>query len=243
MLSLKNIFIASALFLLIIVIKSCCKDENIEDVTYNDSIYYKTIKIGEQVWMAENLKTTHFNNGTDIPKVNDNSVWISLNSPGVCFYNNNEKNYRDIYGALYNYFAVATGKLCPSGWHIPSIEDWSQLIYNLGGTDSAGIKLKEEGTAHWPTPNNSDNSSGFTALPGGYRAPWNGTYTGINMQGLWWSSSLVEGQFYMGTQYERRPLFYGLSTWSDSIQKLVYPSVKPSINGKVVGASIRCIKD
>jgi len=116
--------------------------------------------------MGENLKTTHFNDGTAIPMVTNATEWGNLLTPGYCWYENNETVNKDTYGALYNWPSVSSGKLCPAGWHVPSDADWTVLTQNLGGISFAGSKLKEAGTTHWIAPNlAATNETGFTALP------------------------------------------------------------------------------
>lgn len=134
-----------------------------------DGNIYHTVIIGNQIWLAEDLKTTKYNDGTPIPLVTGNAGWINLSTPGYCLYDNDITN-RETYGALYNWFALQTGKLCPTGWHVPSDEEWTVLTDFLGGESIAGGKLKEAGTVHWDTPNlGATNESGFTSLPGGFR--------------------------------------------------------------------------
>jgi uncharacterized protein (TIGR02145 family) len=144
------------------------------DCTYGsmtdiDSNVYKTIEIGSQIWMAENLKTSKYNDGTSIPLVEDYN-WRNLNTPGYCWYNNDAVKYKNLCGAIYNWFTISTGKLAPAGWHVPSEEEWATLITYLGGEQVAGGKMKESGITHWSIPNESaTNESGFTALPSGER--------------------------------------------------------------------------
>jgi len=141
--------------------------DSITDISGNN---YKTVTIGTQVWMAENLKTTKYSDGTDIPMIEDAGIWEDLTTPAYCWYNNDEAAYKDTYGALYNWHAVKTGKLCPTGWHVPNYDEWSVLMNYLGGKHIAGSKLKESGLVHWKAPNeDASNESGFTALPGGFR--------------------------------------------------------------------------
>ena len=131
---------------------------------------YYSILINDQTWMSENLKTTKFKNGTDIPNVTGNSEWNGLRSPGYCWYENDLTGNRDIYGALYNWYAVATGDLCPVGWHVPTDADWSALIFYLRGSSMAALKMKEPGKTHWYDNNaETTNETGFTALPAGLR--------------------------------------------------------------------------
>ena len=150
-----------------------------------DGNIYQTVKIGDQIWMAGNLKVTHFPDGSVIPLVEDNAYWNSLetNELAYCWYNN-EINNRDLYGGLYTWAAAMNGQsssianpsqvqgICPDGWHLPSDAEWTQLFNFLGGTSVAGGKLKEAGTINWSSPNTgATNESGFTALPSGLRYP------------------------------------------------------------------------
>jgi len=176
--------------LVLILTHSCQKDENApEAITDKDGNVYTSVTIGTQVWMVENLKTTKFNDGTAIPLVTDNTAWKNLVTPGYCWYNNDAATYKEAYGALYNWYAVNTGKLCPSGWHVPTVAEWETLTDYLGTYVVAGGKLKETGNTHWNAPNaGASNESGFTALPGGDRSS-NGAYDGIGGYGTWWSST------------------------------------------------------
>ena len=161
-------------------------------ITDIDGNIYNTVKIGTQIWMAENLKVIHLNDGTGIPLVTDAATWNNLPTPGYCWYNNNESTYRDTYGALYNWYTAKTGKLCPSGWHIPSDAEWTILTNYLGGLSVAGGKMKEAGTAHWLSPNTgATNESGFTGLPAGYRDKTTGSFLNIGSYALWWSSTEI----------------------------------------------------
>ncbi len=124
--------------------------------------------------MAENLKTTKYNDGRAIPLVTDEKAWKALKTPGYCWYNNDVKN-KDIYGALYNFYTVNTKKLCPEGWHVPSDAEWTTMVKFLGDENTAGDKLKESGNAHWKNfLITATNDFDFTALPGGTRL-----YSGI----------------------------------------------------------------
>ena len=173
-----------SILMFIIVNTSTAQENNI--VKDQDGNNYKTVKIGNQTWMAENLKTTKYNDGTAIPLVTDSTVWVAMSSPAYCLYNN-DKNYKNIYGALYNGYTINTGKLCPTGWHVATDAEWSTLVSYLGGENVAGGKLKENGTDHWNTPNlGATNESGFAALPGGSRYT-NGLFFTIKNIGYWWS--------------------------------------------------------
>lgn len=137
-------------------------------VTDVDGNVYQTIGIGSQFWIAENLKTTKYNDGTSIPLVTDNRDWSLLFTPAYCWYNNDEINNKITYGALYNWYTLNTGKLCPSGWHVPNNTEWAVLASYLGGPEVAGGKMKVPGTDYWNSPNTgATNSSGFSAFPGG----------------------------------------------------------------------------
>ena len=163
----------------------------IQDIEGN---YYNIVTIGYQVWMAENLKTTRYNDNNEIPLVTDNTEWSVFSTPAYCWYNNDITN-KNIYGALYKRYAVNTGKLCPTGWHVPSEGEWTSLITYLGGENVAGGKLKETGTIHWFSPNTgATNESGFTALPGGARSSGSSMFFGVGGIGTWWS---VDFAWYM----------------------------------------------
>ena len=156
-----------------------------------DGNIYKTIVIGEQTWMAENLRTTRYQNGDSIPNVIDNDEWGSLSTGAYCNYNNTQSiDTIATYGRLYNFYAVADSRqLAPKGWRVPDIGDWLTLIEYFGGDTIASKHLKEVGGIHWSNPFKSDNSSGFTALPGGSRYLSEGFDDDIGYYGVWWTSS------------------------------------------------------
>jgi uncharacterized protein (TIGR02145 family) len=145
--------------------------------------------------MAENLRTTKYNDGTPIPWVTDSITWDSLTTPGFTWYNNDSMGYSNPYGALYNFFVVAdTNSLnvCPIGWHVPADDDWDNLIDYLGGYGVAGGTMKETGTFYWSDPNTgATNESGFSGLPGGQRITYMGLFLSIGNLGWWWSSTEV----------------------------------------------------
>jgi uncharacterized protein (TIGR02145 family)/uncharacterized repeat protein (TIGR02543 family) len=163
-----------------------------------DGNIYTEVVIGTQTWMVQNLKTTKFNDGTQIPNVTDGTTWSALTTSGYCWYNNSIDSGK-IYGALFNWYAVNTGKLAPAGWHVPSDLEWTTLATFLGGESIAGDKLKEAGGVHWAPwsdghnsyPNTGTNSSGFTALPGGDRdyGSNDGIFGNVGWDGNWWSST------------------------------------------------------
>jgi uncharacterized protein (TIGR02145 family) len=202
-----------------------CKD--------NDNNNYATVQIGtgksgSQVWMAENLKTTKYNDGTNIPLVADNEAWTNLNTPGYCWYNNDASTYKNTYGALYNWYSVNTGILCPTGWHVPSDTEWTTLTTFLDGESVAGGKLKKTGISYWQNPNTgATNETGFTALPGGYRSSGAiGLFYVIGFYGNWWSS----------TGYDVNSSWYRYLGFS-------YNYVYRGYYYKKDGYSVRCLKD
>jgi uncharacterized protein (TIGR02145 family) len=165
------------------------QNPNVATVKDGDGNDYHIVPIGSQIWLAENLKTTKYNDGTPIPLVTGNSAWNYLTSAGYCWYNNDDSSFKTIYGALYNWYTVEQGKLCPAGWHVPTVSEWKTLITFLGRDLIAGGKLKEVGTVHWRNPNSgSTNETGFTALPGGYRNN-TGSFFGITNSSNWWSTT------------------------------------------------------
>ena len=150
-------------------------------VTDIDGNVYKTVIIGDQEWMTENLKTTRYNDGTLIPNVTDITEWRNCNAPGYVWYNN-VITYKEVYGALYNGYAVFTNKeLCPTGWHVASDEEWKKLEIYMGMTfkqangtvwrgTNEGSKMKEKDTLKWASPNKgATNESGLTIIPSGRR--------------------------------------------------------------------------
>jgi uncharacterized protein (TIGR02145 family) len=167
---------------------------------------YDTVNIGSQVWLKQNLKTTRYNDGAAIPNIIDSCIWSGLSTGAMCWYNNDSATYGDTYGALYNWYAVVSpSDLCPTGWHVPTDIEWQTLEIYLGmtqtqanstgwrGTDEGG-KMKDVGTTHWNSPNaGATNSSGFTALPGGWRAyncvPMWGSFGYIGENAYFWTST------------------------------------------------------
>ena len=197
---------------------------NSTTVTDIEGNVYKTVTIGTQVWMAENLKTTKYNDGTTIPNVINNTAWGNLKTPAYCWYSNDAISYKNAYGALYNWYTVNTGKLCPTGWHVPSEAEWTTLTTYLGGESVAGGKMKT--VTDWSSPNTgASNSSGFSALPGGYRLS-KGTFTTNGDYGGWWSSTEPS------TTY----------AWARVLGS-IHSDVYRFYNDKEYGSSVRCLKD
>jgi uncharacterized protein (TIGR02145 family) len=162
-------------------------------VTDIEGNIYKTITIGTQTWMAENLRTRKYRNGNQITKVSNTEYWSGINTGAYseCY---NNINYSKTYGLLYNWYAVNDIRnLTPIGWHVPTDDEWNTLINYLGGNKIAGGKLKETGTTHWASPNTgATNESGFSALSGGYLS-YDGEFTNILLHNAsqWWSSSEI----------------------------------------------------
>lgn len=197
-------------------------------VTDIDDNVYKTVKINDQWWMAENLKVTHYRNGDPIPRVTDNEAWSNLTTGAYSNYDNNEANVAT-YGRLYNWYAVNDNRgLAPAGWHVPTDAEWKTLVDYLVGNTEAGGKMKEADMVHWQSPNTgADNSSGFTALPGGYRDGYG--FGGIGGLAYFWSSTEYEYDTYYYAWY--RSLSWDLA----DIQR--YTNYKPR------GFSVRCVRD
>jgi uncharacterized protein (TIGR02145 family) len=193
---------------------------------------YKTIVIGTQEWMAENLNTSIYRNGDAIPTSLDNAAWQNTTSGAWAYYNNGS-SYACPYGKLYNWYTcVDARQLCPTGWHVPTDAEWTVLTDYLGGAAVAGGKMKtigniEAGTGLWYSPNvGPTNSSGFAGVPGGSRF-YDGTYNDIGNYGFWWSSSDEEGSsgaWSRGLVYE----FGSANSYNDS---------------KYFGFSVRCLRD
>ena len=192
-----------------------------------DGNVYKTVKIGDQWWMAENLKVTHYRNGDAIPNVTDNTEWADLSTGAYCAYDNDENN-ADIYGYLYNWYAVDDSRnIAPTGWHVPTDDEWADLVTYLGGNSVAGGKLKEADTAHWNSPNTgATNESGFSALPGGYRNYFLSRFYGMSSSANFWST-IEASHSYAKTIH----LYYDES------------SVSLTDSCKYHGYSVRLIKD
>lgn len=181
--------------------KNCSINVNVEDVAQTigkpgtniidvEGNSYKTVIIGKQIWMGENLKVSKYSDGTEIQNITDNTQWSKLITGAWCYYNNDATN-NSKYGKLYNWYAVANGNknVCPTGWHVPTDAEWTVLIDYLGGFNVAASKMKEVGTSKWFSPNaDATNTSMFTGIPGGTRFD-NGYFFFIGRDGLWWSSS------------------------------------------------------
>ncbi|MBK7173295.1 MAG: T9SS type A sorting domain-containing protein [Bacteroidales bacterium] len=199
-----------------------------------DSNNYSVVEIGAQTWMAENLKVTHYRDGTPIPNVTSNSEWAVLSTAAYCWYNNDEANYKNSYGALYNWYAVADShNICPTGWHMPRDYDWTILSTYLGA--NAGGKMKSTRTApndpqpRWEAPNtDATNESGFSGLPGGSRDDFIATFYLNGHYGNWWSKTEDSGNT--------------LDAWSRNLYH-EHGILSKDDNGKSYGFSVRCLRD
>ncbi len=188
-----------------------------------DGNVYKTVRIGHQVWMAENLRTTKYNDGTPIQHLPDYKAWENASSGAYSWYMNNIDS-KPTYGGLYNWHAVNTGKLCPVGWHVPIDEEWTALLRELGSIP--GAKLKEVGQANWKdNTDNVTNETGFTALPGGYRIN-NGNFSSAGTQGNFWTTS---------RNGDKEAFYRGIYNYTSLVLKYSFPLSN--------GLSVRCVRD
>jgi uncharacterized protein (TIGR02145 family) len=191
--------------------------------------------IGQQTWASINLNVTTYRDGTPIPQVTDPTQWANLTTGAWCYYNNDPTN-GNVYGKLYNWYAVAgihdndpntpNKILAPNGWHIPSDTEWTILTDFLGGLTSAGGKMKSTDSTLWLSPNTgATNQSGFSGLPGGFRLS-DGTFNYIRNGGDWWST----------TENGATNVWYRLLDTNNSWVGRVSDS-------KIRGLSVRCIRD
>ena len=201
---------------------------NISDIDGNS---YKTVYIGTQEWMAENLKVTKYSDGTTIPNITDNIQWTKLTTGAWC-YHTNDINNNDKYGKLYNWYTVSTNingnkYVCPSGWHVPTNAEWTVLTDYLGGTTVAGSKMKEIGNTNWKFQNtDATNTSLFTGLPAGNRSSVAGDFYPLGLNSFWWSNS----ESYTNKAYGRQLSSGGGTVYIEHIFEKS-------------GLSIRCLKD
>jgi uncharacterized protein (TIGR02145 family) len=204
----------------------CVKDAEETTVTDIDGNVYQTVTIGTQVWMAENLKVTHYRNGDAIPNVTDGTTWAGLTTGAHCEYNNDVNNVA-AYGRLYNWYAAGDSRsIAPTGWHVASDAEWQTLVDYLGGSTVAGWKMKEAGTAHWLPPNSGTNECGFSALPGGYRGSNNAVFGDLGNYACFWTSTTISSSY----------------AWYRSIS-YDYSEVSHYDSRKFYGFSVRCVKD
>ncbi len=220
----------------------CSDEEEADDIVVDvDGNSYTTVTIGSQTWFAQNLRTSSYANGDPIPHVPDSADWNDLTTEGFCWYDNDAQN--DVpYGKLYNWYVIADSRnACPTGWHVPTNDEWEELIDFLGGAEVAGGKLKTTGTLAggsglWLGPNaEATDEVGFNAVPAGYRlydAEMVG-YPDFDQKGwntIWWTST-------ENTQVASNGISVGLSSHFGEI----YPGNWQNDKGK--GASVRCVMD
>ncbi|MDD4992538.1 MAG: fibrobacter succinogenes major paralogous domain-containing protein [Paludibacter sp.] len=196
----KNSILLPFLVLLIIILTAGCSSKSDNTVRDEDGNVYHTIKIGNQTWLVENLKTTKLNDGTPIPVVTNNTAWAHLSTPGYCWYNNDETTYKKTVGALYNWHAVNTGKLAPIGWHVATLADWENLqkYLNTKLAKSGSMAKVLASVSNWTNDTipgsigcdlKRNNTSGFDALPGGYRGNYGGFHN-FGLAGYWWPTDM-----------------------------------------------------
>lgn len=225
---------------------SCDTDDNPNSrksgISFNDALTYgsltdqegneyKTIQIGDQTWMAENLRTTKYNDGSAITLVTDIESLKTLSTGAYINVNNKTENDSILlFGRLYNFYAVNTGKLAPTGWHVATYADWNKLMTFAGGENIAGGKLKEAGTKHWKAENSASNETGFTAIPAGYATPieWTGmkNFESVRMGAYFWQKDNYLSQTAVT-----------LYVWYNSTK------LSRSTGMKFQGLSVRCVKD
>lgn len=221
-----NINNLSKLFIILTIISFAgCKKESLT-VTDVEGNTYKTVSIAGKTWMAESLRTTKFSDGSSIPLVASGTPWASATSAAYINVDNSADN-TPVYGRLYNWYAVADSrKLCPDGWHVPSNQEYIDMITALGGSSVAGGKMKETGTAHWNAPNGgATNQSGFTGRGAGY----------INYLGVFKDFKYITG-FWTSTQSTASTAYHVglLFDLADCDNYAV---------DKRTGFQVRCIKD
>ena len=217
-------------------------DPNYGTVTDIDENIYTTIEIGTQTWMMENLKTTKYSDGTDIPNVTDEVEWADQSTGAYCNYNNNPVPVAT-YGRLYNWYAVDdTRNIAPEGWHVATTDEWRTLVNYVGGGAlyDAGGKLKESGFEHWDPPyvtgNEGNNSSGLTALGGGERTiyPSSAPFMRKKQRGNWWTAT-GHGGIYSDFVY--------LQSVTTAIMGSVGGGTGSDNHDPKCGYSVRCVKD
>jgi uncharacterized protein (TIGR02145 family) len=198
---------------------------NVSDIDGNG---YYTVQIGTQEWITENLKATHFQNGDTIPNVSSIYEWGGLTRAAYCFLNN-DPSIAAVYGNLYNFYVAKDSRnVCPTGWHVPTMDEWNILITYLGGNIAADTKLREAGTSHWIFDTGATNSTGFTVLPGSAREA-DGTFYNAGSEARIWSSlEHSENGFFSG--------WLITLSWNT-------PLIGSNPYGLTYGASIRCIKN
>ena len=201
------------------------RPNNTPSITDADGNVYTSVTIGTQEWMVENLRTTKYSDGTAIPNVTDGAAWNNLSTGGWCHYDNDSSQYEAMYGKLYNFYSVETGKLCPTGWHVPTDAEWTVLTDYLTANGHVWNGTALKSTSGWNSGRNGTDDYGFLGLPGGYRYD-DGDFDDVGNDGYWWSSSQS-------------------NTYNAWYRYLSYSNV--SVNRvnvvKDFGFSVRCLRD
>lgn len=235
MIHCTSYIVCSLLLLCTISVKAqTLTGDSLKDI---DGNLYKTVIIGNYIWMAANLRTTVYRDGSKIPKVTGNDAWPGLTGGAYCWYNNDE-NIAKTYGALYNWYAVNSGRLCPDGWRIPADEEWKYLEgyadTRYGIRDTAWDRLNGRGydagqrlmaDSGWSSGGNGKDVFGFAAMPGGERGK-EGRFFLIGRSGFWWSSNE-----YNASDAWYRNMIYGV----EDVNRGSHP--------KWIGFSVRCLRD
>ena len=195
-----------------------------------DGYDYAVVEIGDQCWFAENLRTTVYADGSAIPEETDNTVWSGLSTGARCDYDNDASNVAT-YGRLYNWYAATdAAELCPTGWHVPTDDEWTALETYLGANGHSGAEgTALKATSGWGSVGNGTDDFGFSALPGGSRYDTDGLFNDAGYFGAWWSSSpmLSEADAYAWSRY----LLF-------SNPDILRESFNPRF-----GFSVRCLRD
>lgn len=226
--------IIMVIIIIISILATSCEkpsDGVTQVVSDYDGNVYHTVMVNGQEWMVENLKVTHYNDGAEIPLVEDQNIWNnlhSINSGGYCYYDNNITN-KDIYGCLYDWNSINTKKLAPVGWHVATNDDWMILINYLGGLDVAGGEMKSIGTKYWKSPNEkASDRYGLSVLPAGYRG-------GDSFYGLGETTSITGANLILMPDNTQQML--AVSAYSYQ-QRSNFGAA-----GFEVGLSVRCVKN
>jgi len=235
--NMVNLHFLFWILILIVPLNGCENDSSsnndytgqIDSIIDIDGNHYKTIGIGTQIWMQENLRVTHLSNGNKIPLQTERTFWRDqgLHSLAMCWYNNDSITNRSTFGGLYNYYAVETGLLCPTGWHVSSEDDWNTLVEFIGGRDKAGGILKSQ-NGHWISPvNYIDNHFNFSGLAAGL-VHVTGMFIGLGYYAGWWTNKISQ-------EDAEKVLIYSIrGDQLNSTREYIY---------KNEGSSVRCVKN
>ncbi|MBQ7735152.1 MAG: fibrobacter succinogenes major paralogous domain-containing protein [Bacteroidales bacterium] len=226
--NMENIILRSLLLVVLLggamTLSAQKAGETVKDADGNE---YKTVVIGSQTWMAENLKTTKYANGNSIKNVTGKQEWVDCKSPAYCWYDNNSGNKNE-YGALYNWYAINAGNICPKGWHVATDADWNTLENKVGGRDKAAQALREEGTKHWKDAlDGANNDYGFNLIAGGFRNPY-GDFTWQTVDAGYWTATGKNQS--ISYAWNRTAYYYDAHLNRHEVQKCI-------------GYSVRCVKD